>query len=80
MKRLFLLAVILMAGAIVQAEPKGLTLEEFIAQRKAGAEKKGEAFDEAKAKATFDKKDLNKDGVLSAEEQAPAPKKDAEKK
>jgi hypothetical protein len=76
MKRLFLLVVFLMAGVVAQAAPKGpLTLDEFLAKRKASAEKKGEAFDEAKAKEKFAKKDLDKDGVLSVEEQTPAPKK-----
>jgi hypothetical protein len=71
MKRLFLLVVFLMAGVVAQAAPKGpLTLDEWIAKRKASAEKKGEAFDEAKAKSSFEKKDLDKDGTLSVEEQA----------
>jgi hypothetical protein len=71
MKRLFLLVIFLMAGVVAQAAPKGpLTLDEWIAKRKANAEKKGEEYDEAKAKASFEKKDLDKDGKLSVEEQA----------
>ena len=76
MKRLFLLTAVLMLGIVAQAAPKGpVTLDEYLAKQKATAEKKGAAFDEAKAKAAFEKRDLNHDGVLSVEEQAPAPKK-----
>jgi hypothetical protein len=74
MKRLFLLAVFLMAGVVAQAAPKEpMTLDQYLAQKKASAEKRNAAYDEAKAKRDFDKKDLNKDGVLSVEEQTPAP-------
>jgi hypothetical protein len=77
MKRLFLLAVILMTGMVAQAAPKGpLTLDEYLAKQKASAEKKGTEYNEEKSKANFAKKDVNKDGTLSAEEQAPAPKAD----
>jgi hypothetical protein len=77
MKRLFLLAVILMTGMVAQAAPKSpSTLDEYLAKKKASAEKKGETFDEAKAKAKFAQQDLNKDGTLSVEEQTPAPKAD----
>ena len=77
MKRLFLLTVFLMAGVVAQAAPKEpQTLEQYLAKRKASAEKKGESFDEAKAKESFAKKDLDKNGILSVEEQAPAPKAD----
>ena len=77
MKRLFLLTVFLMAGVVAQAAPKGpVTLDEFLAKQKANAEKNGKEFNEDKAKERFAKKDLDKDGVLSVEEQAPAPKKE----
>ena len=76
MKRLFLLTVFLMAGAVAQAEKAPMTLDAFLAKQKANAEKNGKEFDEAKAKERFAKKDLDKDGVLSVEEQAPAPKKE----
>ncbi|MEI8205910.1 MAG: hypothetical protein WCG03_03440 [Kiritimatiellales bacterium] len=65
-----------MAGVVAQAAPKGpVTLDEYLAKQKASADKKGSAFDEAKTKKDFDKKDVNKDGKLSVEEQTPAPKK-----
>lgn len=78
MKRLFLLTAILMTGVVAQAAPaaKVLTLDEYLAKQKANAEKNNKTYDEAKAKAAFDKKDLDKDGKLSVEEQAPAPKKE----
>jgi len=79
MKRLFLLIVFLMAGVVAQAAPAPkapLTLDAYLAKQKANAEKKGTEYDEAKAKEAFAKKDLNKDGVLSVEEQTPAPKKE----
>jgi hypothetical protein len=74
MKRLFLLTVILMTGVVAQAAPKVMTLDEYLAQKKANAEKNGKVFDEAAAKKAFDKKDLDKDGKWSIEEQTPAPK------
>ena len=79
MKRLFLLIVFLMAGIVAQAAPapkEPQTLDQYLAAQKAKAEKKGSAFDEAKSKEAFAKKDLDKNGILSAEEQAPAPKKE----
>ncbi len=77
MKRLFLLTAVLMLGIVAQAAPKGpLTLDEYLAKQKASAEKKGTAYDEAKSKEKFAKLDVNKDGTLSVEEQAPAPKKE----
>ncbi len=76
MKRLFLLTVFLMAGVVAQAAPKAVNLEEFLVRQKALAEKQGREFKEADAKRNFEKKDLNKDGILSVEEQAPAPKKE----
>jgi len=76
MKRLFLLIVFLMAGVVAQAAPKEpLTLDAFLAKQKATAEKNGKEFDEAKAKERFAKKDLDKDGTLSVEEQAPKKEK-----
>lgn len=76
MKRLFVLMMVLMVGVMAQAEQKALTLQDFIAQKKAAAEKKGSAFDEAAVKAAFERKDIDKDGKLSAQEQNPAPKLD----
>ncbi len=78
----WLIVVVLIVGMAVcsQAAEKGkaaakgkgkgqpLTKEEFVAQRKAGAEKKGIEFDQAKAEAQFDKLDKNQDGVLTPNE------------
>ena len=70
MKRLFILAVILMAGFTAQAAPKTpLTQEEYLAKRKARAERKGKEYDEAKALQRFNRKDVDGDGILSVEEQ-----------
>ena len=51
------------------AEAAGVSKEAYVAERKAAAEKKGAAFDQAKAEAQFDKLDKNQDGVLTADEQ-----------
>jgi hypothetical protein len=85
MKRLFLLTVILMAGVVavqaagmdyMDADKDGkVSQAEFLSSKKANADKKGTAFDEAAMKVAFGRKDLDKDGFLNAEEQAPAPKK-----
>ena len=47
---------------------KEVTKEQFVAQQKKMATKKGTEFDQAKADAKFDKLDKNKDGKLSADE------------
>ncbi len=79
MKKWFVLALIVCVAAAVQAgegKKKGkgkggaVTKEKFVAQAKARAEKKGTEFDQAKVEKMFDKKDVNKDGKLSAEEKA----------
>ena len=76
MKRFFLLTVILMAGVVAQAAPKApLNLEDFLVRQKALAEKQGREFKEDAAKRNFEKKDLDKDGILSVEEQAPKKEK-----
>jgi hypothetical protein len=56
MKRLFLLMVLMMAGAVAQAAPKEITLEQYIASKKAAAEKSQTAFNEEAAKKQCDKK------------------------
>jgi len=68
MKKLLLFSMIAIAG--ITASAADMTKDQFVGKMKAAAEKSGKEFDEAKAIATFDKKDLNKDGVLSTEEQA----------
>ncbi|HNX52205.1 MAG TPA: hypothetical protein PKI68_00515 [Pontiellaceae bacterium] len=71
MKKVLLFSMIAIVGLTVSAAET--TKADYIAKAKAAAEKKGRAFDEAKTAKAFDKLDTNKDGVLSAEEQA-APK------
>ena len=79
MKKLLLFSMIAIAGITVSAAD--LTKDQFVARQKALAEKGGKEFDAAKAEAAFAKKDLNKDGVLSAEEAAAgAPAKKGKKK
>ncbi len=86
MMRLFYLMVVLLAGAVIQvqaaptafgdADSDGkVTQEEFLTAKKAVAEKSGKKYSEERSKKQFDQKDTNKDGVLSADELAPAPKK-----
>ncbi len=86
MKKWFVLAMIACVAVVVQAgdgegkgknEGKGkggdVTKEQFIAQQKKMAEKKGMEFDQAKAEKKFENLDKNKDGKLSPDEK-PAPK------
>lgn len=73
MKKWFVLAV--MMGVIAGVQAKEMTKEQFVAAQKKRVEALGKEFNQANAEATFEKKDLNKDGVLSDEEQKPAPKK-----
>jgi hypothetical protein len=47
---------------------KGTSKEQFVAQQKRMAKKKGKEFDQAKAEKRFNKLDANKDGKLSADE------------
>ena len=76
MKKLFILALIVAVAGMAQAgeegkkkgEGKDVTKEQFVAQQKKMAEKKGTEYDQAKADARFDKMDKNKDGKLSADE------------
>ncbi|VGO16563.1 hypothetical protein PDESU_05154 [Pontiella desulfatans] len=89
MKKWFVLALIACVAVAVQAGEgkkkdgdakqggKDVTKEQFVAQQKKMAEKKGTEFDQAKAEAKFDKMDKNKDGKLSADEKpAKKPKKE----
>ena len=79
MKKSLLFVMIAMIGITVSAADQ--TKEQFLARSKTLAEKGGKTFDAAKAEETFAKKDLNKDGVLSAEEAAAgAPAKKGKKK
>ncbi len=86
MKKWFVLAVVLMMVAGVQAKEKGkgkkdiagassITKSAFIDQQKKKAEAAGIAFDQAKAETAFATQDINGDGVLAADERAPAGKK-----
>jgi hypothetical protein len=85
-KKWFVLAVVLMMVAGVQAKEKGkgkkdiagassITKSAFIETQKKKAEAAGIAFDQAKAETAFDTQDINGDGVLAADERAPAGKK-----
>ena len=70
MKKSFLFIMIAMASLVASAAD--ITKEQFIATGKANAEKKDKAFNEAAYDKIFAKQDLNKDGILSDEEQAAA--------
>lgn len=70
MKKLLLFSMIAIAG--MTASAADITKEQFLASGKAAAEKRGTEFNEAGRTAAFEKQDLNKDGVLSADEQAAA--------
>ena len=49
---------------------KDMTKEQFFAQQKRMAEKKGRVYSQATAEKRFNKLDTNKDGILTAEERA----------
>ena len=80
MKKWFVLALIVCFSGAVQAGEEGkkkdadkgkgkdVTKEQFVANQEKMAEKKGTEFNQAKAEAAFDKRDKNKDGVLSGDE------------
>jgi hypothetical protein len=85
MKKWFVLALIACMAVGVQAgegadkkkgEGKPVSKEQFVAQQKKMAEKKGTEYDQAKAEAKFDKMDKNQDGKLTADEK---PKKKGKK-
>jgi 5,10-methylene-tetrahydrofolate dehydrogenase/methenyl tetrahydrofolate cyclohydrolase len=76
MKKIVLFSMIALAGITVSAAD--MTKEQFVATKKAAAEKAGTEFNEKAVEAAFAKRDLNKDGVLSADELKPAPKKAAQ--
>jgi hypothetical protein len=87
MKKWFVLALIVCVSAAVQAgegeaKKKGaakggkeVSKEQFVAQQKNMAEKKGTEFDQAKSEARFAKMDKNKDGKLSPDEKPQKGKK-----
>ena len=81
MKKWVILAVVLTMVAGVEAKQKGktkgggdssITKAAFMSTQKKSAEAAGIAFDEAKAETAFATQDKNGDGVLTADEQAPA--------
>lgn len=86
MKKWFVLSVVLMMVAGVQAKEKGkgkkdiagassITKSAFIETQKKKAEAAGITFDAAKAETAFATQDKNGDGVLTADEMTPAGKK-----
>jgi len=68
MKKMILFVMLAMVGITASAADQ--TKEQFIASGKALAEKRGTEFNEAARIAAFERQDLNKDGVLSDDEQA----------
>lgn len=82
MKKWVVLLVAMMMVAGVQAKEKngkGETKEAFVEKMQKHAEAAGKTFDKAKAEALFDKKDVNKDGVLSKDELSAKPEKKKKK-
>ena len=85
MKKWFVLALIVCVAGAIQAGEDGakkgkgkgkeVTKEQYVAQQKKMAEKKGNEFDQAKAEAKFDKADKNADGKLTADEKSMGKKK-----
>lgn len=79
MKKWFVLALIAAVTVGVQAgegtekgkkkgADKPVTKEQYVAQQKKMADKKGSEFDQAKIEARFDKMDKNGDGTLTSDE------------
>jgi hypothetical protein len=90
-KKWFVLAVVLMMVAGVQAKEKGkgkkdiagassITKSAFIETQKKKAEAAGIAFDQAKAETAFATQDKDNDGTLTPDEMTPAGKKSKGKK
>jgi hypothetical protein len=72
MNKIVLFSMIALAGVTVSAA--NVNKEEFLARKKAQAEKAGTEFNAKQAASAFTMRDLNKDGVLSpAELTAPQP-------
>jgi hypothetical protein len=71
-KKFILFSMIAMTG--IAATAADLTVERFLAAFKRQAEKEGEGrvINRANLEAVFAKRDLNKDGILSEDEQAAA--------
>ncbi len=72
MKKIVLFSVIALIGLTASAADQ--TKEQFMAAKKAAAEKAGKEFNAAASEKAFAARDLNKDGKLSAEELKPAAK------
>ncbi len=70
MKKLLLFSMIAMIG--ITASAADITKPDYMAKKKADAEKAGKTFNEKGHSGNFERQDLNKDGVLSDEEQAAA--------
>jgi hypothetical protein len=72
MKKIVLFSIIALIGLTASAADQ--TKEQFMAARKALAERGGKEFNAAATEKIFAARDLNKDGKLSAEELKPAAK------
>ncbi len=83
MNKWVVLTVAVMTVAGVQAAEKGkgggMDKDKYIAVAQKRAETAGKTFDQAKAEAAFAAKDKNGDGILTADEMAPAGGKGAKK-
>lgn len=66
MKKLFLFIMTATIGLSVCAD---MTLEQFLAKRKARAERKGKTFNQAKEQKRFSRMDTDNNGLLSRAEQ-----------
>jgi hypothetical protein len=79
MKKWIMIALISCVSAFAEeapkAAPEGETLEQYIARGQKVAAKKGNEFNEKRAKGRFKNWDVNQDGVLTKEEIAAKGKK-----
>ena len=70
MKRLLSFALILLAAGSAGAAPSSVTKADFLANKKTNIEARGSKYDSKQWSDHFDRMDVNRDGILTAQEKA----------